>query len=38
MNSKEIEQNVNQLFENFSKEEFIFNLLLAYGTGKSIAH
>ncbi len=35
MNSKEIEQNVNQLFENFSKEEFIFNLLLAYGTSKT---
>ena len=35
MNSKEIEQNVNQLFENFSKEEFIFNLLRAYGTSKT---
>jgi hypothetical protein len=35
MNSKEIEQKVNQLFENFSKEEFIFSLLLAYGTSKA---
>lgn len=33
MNSKEIESNVKQIFENFSKEEF--NLLVAYGTSKT---
>lgn len=35
MNSQEIEHNVKQLFENFSKEEFLFDLLLAYGTSKA---
>ncbi len=35
MNSKEIENNVKQIFENFSKEEFIYDLLLAYGTSKT---
>ncbi len=35
MNSKEIESNVKQIFENFSKEEFIYNLLVAYGTSKT---
>ncbi len=35
MNSYEIEQNVKGLFENFSKEEFIFDLLLAYGISKT---
>lgn len=35
MNSHEIEHNVKQLFENFSKEEFLFDLLLAYGISKA---
>jgi type II restriction/modification system DNA methylase subunit YeeA len=35
MNSKEIESNVKQISENFSKEEFIFDLLLAYGVSKT---
>ncbi|MBS7120307.1 MAG: class I SAM-dependent DNA methyltransferase [Dysgonomonas sp.] len=35
MNSKEIEHNVGKLFETFSKEEFIFDFLIAYGISKS---
>jgi len=35
MNSHEIEHNVKKLFENFSKEEFLFDLLLAYGISKA---
>jgi hypothetical protein len=35
MSSHEIEHNVKQLFENFSKEEFLFDLLLAYGISKA---
>jgi len=35
MTSKEIENNVVQLTENFSQEEFIYDLLLAYGISKS---
>ncbi len=35
MNSKEIENNVKQILENFSREEFIYDLLLAYGTSKT---
>lgn len=35
MNSKEIENNVQQIFEDFSREEFIYDLLLAYGTSKT---
>ena len=35
MNSTEIESNVKRIFENFSKEEFPFNLLLAYGISKT---
>lgn len=35
MNSKEIESNVKQIFEDFSKEEFIYDLLVAYGTSKT---
>ena len=35
MNSKEIESNVKRIFEDFSKEEFIFDLLVAYGTSKT---
>lgn len=31
MTSKEIENNVVHLIENFSQEEFIYDLLLAYG-------
>jgi hypothetical protein len=31
MNSNEIESNVKRIFEKFSKEEFPFDLLLAYG-------
>ncbi len=35
MTSKEIESNVRQIFENFTKEEFIFDLLIAYGISKT---
>ena len=35
MNSHEIEHNVKQLFESFSKDEFLFDLLLAYGISKA---
>lgn len=35
MNSKEIEHNISLLFENFSKDDFIFDLLLAYGISKT---
>ena len=35
MNSKEKENNIKQIFEDFSKEEFIYDLLLAYGTSKT---
>lgn len=35
MNSKEIQHNVWNIFENFSKEEFIYDLLLAYGISKT---
>ena len=35
MSTKEIEHNISQIFENFSKEEFIFNLLIAYGISKA---
>jgi hypothetical protein len=35
MNSHEIEQNVKNIFKNFSKEEFLFDLLLAYGISKT---
>lgn len=35
MKSNEIESNVKRIFENFSKEEFIFDLLLAYGISKT---
>jgi hypothetical protein len=35
MNSNEIESNVKHIFENFSKEEFPFDLLLAYGISKT---
>jgi len=35
MNTKEIEQNIQTLIDNFSKEEFIYDLLLAYGISKT---
>jgi hypothetical protein len=35
MNSPEIEQNVKHIFENFSKDDFLFDLLLAYGISKT---
>ena len=35
MTSKEIEINITQIFENFSKEDFLFNLLMAYGISKT---
>ncbi|MBX2971218.1 MAG: class I SAM-dependent DNA methyltransferase [Cyclobacteriaceae bacterium] len=35
MTSHEIEQNVKRVFESFSKENFIFDLLLAYGISKT---
>ena len=35
MNVEQIEKNLNLLFENSPKEEFIFDLLLAYGFPKA---
>jgi hypothetical protein len=35
MNSHEIEQNVKRIIENFSKEDFLYDLLLAYGISKT---
>lgn len=35
MNSHEIEHNVKRIFENFSKEDFLFDVLLAYGISKA---
>ena len=35
MNVKEIEQNVQNIIDNFSKEEFIYDLLRAYGISKT---
>lgn len=35
MNSHEIEQNVKRMIENFSKENFLYDLLLAYGISKT---
>jgi hypothetical protein len=35
MNSHEIEHNVKQIFGRFSKDEFLFDLLLAYGISKT---
>lgn len=35
MNSHEIEQNVKRIIENFSKENFVYDLLLAYGISKA---
>ncbi|MCL6218589.1 class I SAM-dependent DNA methyltransferase [Zunongwangia pacifica] len=36
MNSKEIQQNVQVLLDNFTEEEFIYDFLIAYGTSKSV--
>lgn len=35
MNSIDIANNVKSIFENFSKEEFIYDLLVAYGISKT---
>lgn len=35
MNTSQIEKNVTALVENFNKEEFVFNLLKAYGISKT---
>lgn len=35
MNSHEIKKNVKHIFENFSNENFLFDLLLAYGISKT---
>src|ERR1035437_8104715 len=35
MNSHEIELNVKRIIENFSKKDFLFDLLLAYGISKT---
>jgi hypothetical protein len=35
MNSHEIEQNIKQMMEHFSNENFLYNLLLAYGISKA---
>lgn len=34
MKSTEIKTNVQNLIDNFSKEEFIYDLLIAYGISK----
>ncbi|WP_293906047.1 class I SAM-dependent DNA methyltransferase [Sphingobacterium sp. UBA5670] len=35
MKSTEIQQNVQTIFDDFSKEEFVFDLLVAYGISKA---
>jgi len=35
MNSKEVQQNVEALFDDFRNEEFIYDLLVAYGVSKT---
>ncbi len=35
MNSPEIELNIKRIIENFSKEDFLYDLLLAYGISKT---
>ncbi|MDM8160588.1 N-6 DNA methylase [Labilibaculum sp. K2S] len=35
MNTKDIEHNVQSVFEDFSKDEFIYDLLVAYGISKT---
>ena len=36
MNSREIQNNVQVLIDNVSEEEFIYDLLIAYGTTKTV--
>lgn len=35
MNSHEIEHNVKRIIKRFSKDNFLYDLLLAYGTSKT---
>lgn len=35
MNTKETEHNIQAIFDDFSKEKFIYNLLMAYGISKT---
>lgn len=35
MKSTEIKQNIQTLIDNFSEEEFVFDLLVAYGISKT---
>ena len=35
MNTKEIEHNIQAIIDNFSKEEFIYDFLIAYGISKT---
>ena len=35
MKSTEIQHNVQNVIDNFSKEDFVFNLLIAYGISKT---
>jgi len=35
MNTKDIEHNIQSVFEHFSKDEFIYDLLIAYGISKT---
>lgn len=35
MKSTELQHNVQDLVDNFSKEEFIYDLLVAYGISKT---
>ncbi len=35
MNSHEIEQNIKRMMERFSKENFLYDFLLAYGISKT---
>jgi len=35
MKSTEIQHNVQSIIDNFSKEEFIYDLLIAYGISKT---
>lgn len=35
MNSHEIEHNVKRIIESFSKDDFLYDLLLAYGISKT---
>jgi len=36
MNSHEIEPNVKRIIEHFSRENFLYDLLLAYGISKTV--